>query len=72
MKGKTKKSDMAEMPGKMPKDILKGAMKGLGKPAMVGGAKRPKKMYGGGATMGMTGNARGMGAAVKGGKFRDL
>jgi hypothetical protein len=74
MKGKTKKSEMAEAPKsrKQPKDMLKGKMKGLGKPVMVGGAMRSKKMYGGGETMGTTGVARGMGAAVKGGKFRDL
>ena len=39
---------------------------------MVAGAKRPAKMYGGGMTMGTKGTARGMGAAVKGGKFVDL
>lgn len=74
MKGKTKKSEMMEAPKsrKQPKDALKGKMKGLGKPVMVGGAMRSKKMYGGGETMGVTGTARGMGAAVKGGKFRDL
>jgi hypothetical protein len=33
---------------------------------------RSKKMYGGGMTMGTKGVARGMGAAVKGGKFTDL
>jgi hypothetical protein len=51
----------------MPKDKMSKGM-----PVMVGGAKRSKKMYGGGETMGTTGVARGMGAAVKGGKFRDL
>lgn len=39
---------------------------------MVGGAKRPMGMYRGGSTMGTKGTARGMGAAVKGGKFTDL
>jgi hypothetical protein len=39
---------------------------------MVAGAKRPMGMYQGGSTMGTEGNARGMGAAIKGGKFRDL
>ena len=74
MKGKTKKSEMMEAPKsrKQPKDRHKGKMKGLGKPVMVGGAMRSKKMYGGGETMGVSGTARGMGAAVKGGKFRDL
>lgn len=74
MKGKTKKSEMMEAPKsrKQPKDMLKGKMKGLGKPVMVGGAMRSKKMYGGSETMGVSGTARGMGAAVKGGKFRDL
>ena len=69
MKGKTKKSEMAEAPKsrKQPKDKMS-----KGRPVMVGGAKRSKKMYGGGETMGTTGVARGMGAAVKGGKFRDL
>jgi hypothetical protein len=41
-------------------------------PVMVAGAKRSKKMYQGGSIIGTEGNARGMGAAVKGGKFRDL
>jgi hypothetical protein len=41
-------------------------------PVMVAGAKRSKKMYQGGSTMGTKGTARGMGAAVKGGKFVDL
>jgi hypothetical protein len=74
MKGKTKKSEMAEAPKskKQPKDMLKGKMSGMGKPVMVGGAMRKKGMYGGGETMGTSGTARGMGAAVKGGKFRDL
>lgn len=74
MKGRTKKSEMAEAPKSkaQPKDLLKGKMSGLGKPVMVGGAMRSKKMYDGGETMGVTGTARGMGAAVKGGKFRDL
>ena len=74
MKGKTKKSEMAEAPKSkaQPKDKLKGKMSGLGKPVMVGGAMRSKKMYGGGSTLGTAGTARGMGAAVKGGKFRDL
>jgi hypothetical protein len=69
MKGKTKKSEMAEAPKsrKQPKDKMS-----KGRPVMVGGAMRSKKMYGGGETMGTTGVARGMGAAVKGGKFRDL
>jgi len=50
----------------------------MGKPVMVAGAKRPAKMYGGGRTYeggsfgGTKGVARGMGAAVKGGKFTDL
>lgn len=70
MKAKTKKSGMAKV--KMPKSILKSAMKGLGKPVMVGGAERSEKMYDGKPDVGMTGTARGMGAAVKGGKFRDL
>ena len=39
---------------------------------MVGGAKRPMGMYRGGSIIGTEGNARGMGAAIKGGKFRDL
>jgi len=75
MKNKTAKSEMAEAPKsrKMPKDRLKGEMKGLGKPVMVGGAKRSMKMYGaGGRVVGTSGSARGMGAATKGGKFRDL
>lgn len=41
------------------------------KGVMVGGAMRPKKMYEGGK-LGTSGTARGMGAAVKGGKFTDL
>ncbi len=74
MKGKTKKSEMAEAPKskKQPKDMLKGKMSGMGKPVMVGGAMRPKKMFGGKMTMGTEGTARGMGAAVKGGRFRDV
>ena len=68
MKGKTKKTEMAELPkGKMPKDKLS-----KGKPVMVGGALRSKKMYGVGGMTPTTGTSRGMGAAVKGGKFRDL
>jgi hypothetical protein len=40
---------------------------------MVGGAMRSAAMYkSGGMTCGTSGKARGMGAAVKGGKFRDL
>ena len=37
MKGKTKKSEMAEAPKskKQPKDMLKGKMSGMGKPVMV-------------------------------------
>jgi hypothetical protein len=72
MKGRTDKTEMMEAPKsrKQPKDKLKGKMSG--KPVMVGGAMRSKKMYGGGKTMGTSGTARGMGAAVKGGKFRDL
>jgi len=74
MKSRTAKTEKMEAPKsrKQPKDVLVGKMKGLGKPVMVGGAKRSKKMYGGGETMGTTGVARGMGAAVQGGKFRDL
>lgn len=75
MKNKTAKSEKMEAPKsrKQPKDVLKGKMKGLGKPVMVGGAMRPKAMYrDGGMTCGTSGTARGMGAAVKGGKFRDL
>lgn len=80
MKGRTAKTEMKEVPKsrKQPKDKLKGEMKGLGKPVMVAGAKRPAKMYGGGRTYeggsygGTKGVARGMGAAVKGGKFTDL
>ena len=41
-------------------------------PVMVAGAKRPMGMYRGCSTMGTKGTARGMGAAVKGGKFTDL
>ena len=74
MKGRTDKTEMMEAPKsrKQPKDKLKGKMSGIGKPVMVGGAMRSKKMYGGGMTMGTKGVARGMGAAVKGGKFTDL
>ena len=74
MKGRTKKSEMAEAPKskKQPKDMLKGKMSGMGKPVMVGGAMRPKKMFGGKMTMGTSGTARGMGAAVKGGRFTDV
>ncbi len=75
MKNKTAKSEKMEAPKsrKQPKDALKGKMKGLGKPVMVGGAMRPKAMYkDGGVLCGTMGNARGMGAAVKGGRFRDL
>jgi len=80
MKGKTAMSEKAEAPKsrKQPKDKLKGKMSGMGKPVMVAGAKRPAKMYGGGRTYeggsfgGTKGVARGMGAAVKGGKFTDL
>jgi hypothetical protein len=69
MKGRTKKSEMMEAPKSrnQPKDKMS-----KGKPVMVGGAMRPKKMFGGKMTMGTEGTARGMGAAVKGGKFRDL
>lgn len=74
MKGRTEKSEKAEAPKsrKQPKDKLKGKMKNLGKPVMVGGAMRPKKMYEGGNTLGTRGKARGMGAATKGGEFIDL
>jgi len=69
MKGRTAKTEMMEAPKsrKQPKDKMS-----KGRPVMVGGAMRSKKMYGGGETMGTTGVARGMGAAVKGGKFREL
>jgi hypothetical protein len=69
MKGRTNKSEMAEMPKsrKQPADKMEKGM-----PVMVAGAKRSMKMYGGGETMGTKGTARGMGAAVKGGKFTDL
>ena len=68
MKGRTAKTEKMEAPKsrKQPKDKLKGKM------VMVAGAMRPKKMFGGKMTMGTEGTARGMGAAVKGGKFRDL
>jgi hypothetical protein len=74
MKGRTETSDKAEAPKsrKQPKDKLKGKMSGIGEAAMVAGAKRPAKMYGGGSLMGTKGTARGMGAAKKGGKFTDL
>ena len=74
MKGRTAKTEMMEAPKsrKQPKDKLKGKMKDMGKPVMVAGAKRAAKMYGSGMTMGTKGVARGMGAAVKGGKFTDL
>lgn len=67
MKGRTAKTEMKEAPKsrKQPKDKLP-------KGVMVAGAMRPKGMYGGGMTMGTKGVARGMGAAVKGGKFTDL
>lgn len=58
MKGRTNASEKKEAP--------------KNKAVMVAGAKRPAKMYGGGMTMGTKGVARGMGAAVKGGKFTDL
>lgn len=75
MKGKTAMSEKMEAPKsrKQPKDKMS-----KGKPVMVGGAKRAAKMYGGGRTYeggsfgGTKGTARGMGAAVKGGKFTDL
>lgn len=69
MKGRTAKTEKMEAPKsrKQPKDKMS---KGVA--VMVAGAKRPKKMYGGKMTMGTEGTARGMGAAVKGGKFRDL
>lgn len=68
MKGKTAMSEKMEAPKsrKMPKDKMS-----KGKPVMVGGAKRPMKMYGGGS-LGTKGTSRGMGAAKKGGKFTDL
>ena len=74
MKGRTDKTEMMEAPKsrKQPKDKLKGKMSGIGKPVMIGGAMRSKKMYGGGKTMGTSGTARGMGAAVKGGRFTDV
>ena len=67
MKDRTAKSEKKEAPKsrKMPKDKL-------GKSVMVGGAKRPMAMFKGGGCVGTTGSARGMGAATKGGKFRDL
>jgi len=74
MKGRTAATEMMEAPKsrKQPKDKLKGKMKDMAKPVMVAGAMRSKKMYGSGMTMGTKGVARGMGAAVKGGKFTDL
>ena len=74
MKNRTEKTEMMEAPKsrKQPKDKLKGKMSGMGKPVMVGGAMRSKKMYNGGKTMGTSGTARGMGAAVKGGRFTDV
>jgi hypothetical protein len=67
MKGKTENSEMKEAPKsrKQPQGKMENGV-------MVGGAKRSMKMYGGGMTMGTKGNARGMGAATKGGKFTDL
>lgn len=67
MKGKTAMSEKAEAPKgrKQPKDKMS-------KGVMVGGAKRPVKMYGGSMVPGTKGTARGMGAARKGGKFTDL
>jgi len=69
MKGKTDKSEKKEAPKsrKQPKDKMS-----KGKPVMVGGAMRSKKMFEGGMSMGTKGTARGMGAAVKGGKFTDV
>lgn len=74
MKGRTAKTEKMEAPKsrKQPKDKLKGKMSDMGKPVMVAGAMRPKKMYGGKMTMGTSGTARGMGAAVKGGRFTDV
>jgi len=74
MKGRTEMSDKAMAPKsrKQPKDKLKGKMSGIGRAAMVAGAKRPVKLYGGSMVPGTKGTARGMGAAVKGGKFTDL
>lgn len=44
-----------------------------GRSAMVGGAKRPVEMYShGGMTSGKGGVCKGMGKAVRGGKFRDM
>ena len=65
MKGRTEQTEMTEAP-----ESRKQSKK---KAVMVAGAKRNKAMYGmGGAVMGTKGVARGMGAAVKGGKFTDL
>lgn len=75
MKGRTKKSEEVEAKKKPRGGIAGGALSPLGMSnggsVMVGGAKRSKKMYQGGS-MGTKGTARGMGAAVKGGKFTDL
>ena len=69
MKGRTAKTEKMEAPKsrKQPKDKMSKGM-----PVMVAGAKRSKKMYGGGMSMGTKGVARGMGAAVKGGDFTDV
>lgn len=76
MKGKTDKTEKAEAPKsrKQPKDKMS-----KGAPVMVAGAMRSKKMYSkggrtyeGGTVSPTSGVARGMGAAVKGGKFRDF
>jgi len=74
MKGRTAKTEKTEAPKsrKQPKDKLKGKMNGMGKPVMVGGAMRKKSLYEGGRTLGTQGTARGMGAALKGGRFTDL
>ena len=69
MKGRTNQSEMAEKPKSRRQPESKMAK---GMPVMVAGAKRPMEMYQGGSTMGTEGNVRGMGAAIKGGKFRDL
>ena len=69
MKGRTNQSEMAEKPKSRRQPESKMAK---GMPVMVAGAKRPMGMYQGGSTMGTKGTARGMGAAVKGGKFTDL
>ena len=69
MKGKTAQTEKTQAPKsrKQPKDKMS---KGVA--VMVGGAMRPKKMYGGKMTMGTERTARGMGAAVKGGRFTDV